>query len=75
MSAESGLLGTATGAAVGLLGWVVGLGSVLWPGHPQWALFFIIVGVSVVSTVILERNERRAAAGAQPDARAGFGHR
>ncbi|HEY2468695.1 MAG TPA: hypothetical protein VGI45_12760 [Terracidiphilus sp.] len=60
MSMESGWVGTAVGAAVGTLGWVVGLGKVLWPEHPQWALFFIIAGVSIVSAMILERNDRRS---------------
>lgn len=59
MSAESGWA-MAVGAAVGMLGWVVGLGTVLWPEHPQWALFFVILGVTIVSMVIFERNERRS---------------
>ena len=60
MSAESGWVGTAIGASIGVLGWVVGLGKVLWPEHPQWALFFIIVGVTAVSTPIVEWNDRRS---------------
>ncbi len=59
MSAESGWA-TAVGIAVGTLGWVVGLGKVLWPKHPQWALSFIIVGVTVICMVILERNDRHS---------------
>ena len=59
MSAESGWLGSATGAAVGMLGWVVGLGKVLWPEHPQWALFLIIAIVAIVSSAILEWNAGR----------------
>lgn len=59
MSAESGWVATAIGTAIGTLGWVVGLGKVLWPEHPQWALVFITVVVTIVSTVILERNDRR----------------
>ena len=61
MSTESGWVGTAVGASVGVLGWVVGLGKVLWPEHPQLALLFIIAGVSIVSMVIIERNDRRSA--------------
>jgi len=60
MSAESGWLGTAVGIAVGMLARVVGLGNVLWPQHPQWALFSVVVAVAVVSMAILERNERRS---------------
>jgi hypothetical protein len=65
MSAESGWVGTAVGTSVGTLGWVVGLGKVIWPEHPQWALFFVTVGVTIVSTLILERNDRRSANRAQ----------
>lgn len=59
MHAESSLVGTAIGASIGVLGWVVGLGAVLWPEHPQWALFFIVIAVAVISTIILEQNDRR----------------
>lgn len=65
MRAESGWLATAVGTAVGILGWVVGLGRVLWPEHPQWALFFITLGVTIVSMAIFERNERHNARHAQ----------
>lgn len=65
MSAESVWVATAVGTAVGMLGWVVGLGKVLWPEHPQWALFFVIVIVTIVSMVIFERKDRRSASSAQ----------
>ena len=61
MSAESGLLGTALGMAVGTLAWVVGLGEIVWPGHSDWVLLLIVVGVAIVSAVMLERRERRSA--------------
>jgi hypothetical protein len=60
MSAESGWAAAAIGASAGVLGWVVGLGKILWPQHPQWALFFIIIGVTAVSTPIVEWNDRRS---------------
>ena len=65
MSTESGWVGIAIGASVGVLGWVVGLGKVLWPAHPQWALSFIIVAVSIVSMMIVERSDRRSGNRAQ----------
>lgn len=58
MSAESGWA-TALGIAVGVLAWVVGLGNVLWPEHPQWALFLITLGITIVSILIFERNQRK----------------
>ena len=65
MSYESGWVGTAIGGSVGVLGWVVGLGKVLWPQHPQWALFFIILGVAAISMPIVDRNDRRGTSRAQ----------
>lgn len=59
MSAESGWLGISVGASVGTLAWVVGLGKVLSPHHPNWALFLIILVVAIVSMAILESNDRR----------------
>jgi hypothetical protein len=66
MSAESGWLATAVGTAVGILGWVVGLGNVVWPEHPQWALFCVVLIVTIGATAIFEHNARRTDA-ANPD--------
>lgn len=55
MSAESGWTGTAVGVAVATLAWVVGLGKILWPQHPAWALFLIALLVTIISIVFLER--------------------
>jgi len=57
MSAESGWA-IALGIAVGMLAWVVGLGDLLWPEHPVWALLLVTLGVTVISLVVFERNER-----------------
>jgi hypothetical protein len=59
MNAESGWA-LAVGVAAGILGWVVGLGKVLWPQHPQLALFLIAGGLAIVSSMILNRNHRRS---------------
>jgi hypothetical protein len=60
MSAESGWA-IAVGAAAGMLGWVVGLGEILWPQRPKLALFFIAAGVATVSSMILNRNLQKSA--------------
>ena len=59
MSAELGWA-AAVGVSVGILSWVVGLGNILWPNHPQLALFLIVVVVTIVSKVILERSDARS---------------
>jgi hypothetical protein len=60
MSLESGWIAPAIGASVGVLFWVVGLGKVLWPGHPQYALFLIIAVVTAVSMAIVEWEDHRS---------------
>jgi hypothetical protein len=60
MSAESSWIAAAIGTSVGVLFWVVGLGKVLWPEHPQWALVFIVVVVTAVSMVIVEWEDHRS---------------
>ena len=60
MSGESGWA-AAVGISAGILSWVVGLGDILWPKHPQWALFLIAVVVTIVSMMILERSDGRTA--------------
>ncbi|MGA9060619.1 MAG: hypothetical protein WB341_03035 [Terracidiphilus sp.] len=65
MSAKSGWVATAVGTAVGTGGWIFGLGKVFWPAHPQWALFFITIAATIVTTVLVEGDVRRSAARAQ----------
>ena len=59
MTAESGWA-VGVGAATGILSWVVGLGTILWPKHPALALFLIAIGVSIFSMLILDRKDRRS---------------
>lgn len=65
MSAESGWLGIAVGISVGILGWVVGLGELIWPQHPQWVLLLITVVVAILSAAILNRQDHRSTGGAR----------
>jgi hypothetical protein len=60
MGAESGWA-AAVGVSAGILSWVVGLGNILWPKHPQWALFLIAAVVTIVCMLILERSDARTA--------------
>ena len=61
MSARANWAATAVGTAAGTGGWIFGLGHVLWPAHPGWALFFITLAATVATQVAVEREVKRAA--------------
>ncbi len=60
MSAKASWVATAVGTAVGTGGWIFGLGRLVWPAHPQWALFFITIAATIVTMVLVERDVRSA---------------
>jgi cysteine synthase len=65
MSAKASWVATAVGTAVGTGGWIFGLGRIVWPAHPQWALFFVTIAATVVTSVLVERDVRSRATRAQ----------
>jgi cysteine synthase len=65
MSAKASWVATAVGTAVGTGGWIFGLGRVVWPAHPQWALFIITIAATIVTSVLVERNTRPTVTRAQ----------
>ncbi len=44
------LIATAIGSAVGLSSWALGLGQLMWPGHPQMACFLL----TLVTTIVIQ---------------------
>lgn len=62
MSAKASWTATVAGTAVGTGGWIFGLGRLIWPAHPQWALFFLTLAVTVFAMIVAEREVRRKAA-------------
>jgi hypothetical protein len=50
---------------VGTGGWIFGLGNLVWPAHPGWALFFITLAATIATQVAVEREVRSAARRAQ----------
>jgi ABC-type branched-subunit amino acid transport system permease subunit len=57
--AKSTLIASLIGSAVGIGGWLVGLGNSIWPQHPQWALFFLTIAITIISMFVAEREHRR----------------
>jgi hypothetical protein len=39
------------GTAVGLVAWVLGLGHILWPAHPQIAGFLLTLATTIVAQI------------------------
>lgn len=35
-------------SAIATVAWILGLTSKMWPAHPQWAVFFLTIGATVV---------------------------
>jgi hypothetical protein len=50
---------------VGTGGWILGLGKLVWPAHPGWALFFVTLAATIVTQIAVEREVRNAARRAQ----------
>ena len=61
MSAKANWTATVAGTAIGTGGWIFGLGKLVWPAHPQWALFFVTLAVTVFAMTVAEREVRRKA--------------
>lgn len=45
-------------SAIGTGAWLLGVTHKLWPAHPQWAVFFLIIGATVVLMYTLPATER-----------------
>ncbi len=35
-------------SAIGTIAWMLGLMHKIWPAHPQWALFFVTLALTVL---------------------------
>ena len=53
-------MATLVGTVAGIGGWVFGLGRLIWPAHPQWALFFVTLAATVGTTIFASRAKRAA---------------
>lgn len=47
-SFKSTLAASLIGSAAGIGAWLFGLGDVIWPAHPQMAIFVLTIAVTVV---------------------------
>lgn len=53
---------TLVGTAVGTGGWMAGLGHILWPEHPGWALFLATLAATIVTRMIAAQRPGHAGA-------------
>ena len=56
---------TAVGTAVGTGGWLLGIGRIVSPAHPGWALFWITIAATIITQIVVEIKIRRNIARAQ----------
>ena len=43
---------------VGTGAWMLGLTKNMWPAHPQWAVFFVTIGATMLFLYILPKPQR-----------------
>jgi hypothetical protein len=56
---------TAVGTAVGTGGWLLGIGRIVSPAHPGWALFWITIAATIITQITVEWEIRHNIARAQ----------
>jgi len=56
---------TAVGTAVGTGGWFLGVGRIVSPAHPGWALFWITLAATIITQIAVELETRHNIARAQ----------
>jgi len=47
-------------SVVATVAWALDLMREIWPAHPQWALFFLTIGATVVLYYILPKPEKKS---------------
>jgi hypothetical protein len=52
---KNSLIASLIGTAVGLGSWIFGLGRIIWPAHPQWACFLLILITTIVIQIAWPR--------------------
>lgn len=50
---------TAIGTAVGMGGWLLGIGGLMSPAHPGWALFWVTLVATILTQILVEAYIRR----------------
>jgi hypothetical protein len=47
-------------SVAGTVAWALGLMREIWPAHPQWALFFLTIGATVLLYYTLPNPEKKS---------------
>jgi hypothetical protein len=48
-------------SALGTGAWLLGITRQIWPAHPQWAVFFLTLGLTIVLMYVLPDPQKDAA--------------
>lgn len=46
-------------SAIGTGAWLLGITNKMWPAHPQWAVFFVTMGATLVLLWLLPESRGR----------------
>lgn len=57
VSSKTTLKASLVGSSVGIVGWLMGAGDLMWPNHPQIAMFFLTLIVTVVFVRVLAEED------------------
>ncbi len=56
---NASVVATCVGTAVGLAAWILGMGRLIWPAHPQVAGFLLTLGATVATQAVWSGLRRR----------------
>jgi hypothetical protein len=59
-SLKVSLIASLIGTAVGLAAWVLGLGKIIWPDHPQIASFLLTLVVTIIVELTWAETETKS---------------
>jgi len=45
-------------SAIGTGAWMLGIAQKIWPAHPQWAVFFLTIGMTLLLLYALPKQQR-----------------
>ena len=57
VSSKATFKASLVGSVVGIVGWMMGAGDLMWPNHPQTAMFLLTLIVTVIFVRVLAEED------------------